>query len=333
MASSNVLYRSILLFSVVLRQVDEGVFQSDFTYARDHHSEYDVIISVAVEHSYPWNTLHIPQADMTKIDFWDLLRVSSLVHVSRAYNKKVLIYCNAGLSRSVAYSLAYLVSKGMTLQDAKKHLNIFYPLHPSMEDSLRVFESRLLDPFFSRLFRYELVQMEALENDTPALPLDRAEKLKEYVPAGSRVLILGCTRPEHEAFSRYFNVECVHLNPLGKVGKFMMFEYNGYPDSYFDAVVAFDTLEHMYAPFIVVGEIRRVLKDGGIFYHTTPTVHDTMKIPWHVSLLSPESWKWVFEWWDFRVLEEKLDTGRITQVLKKEKYMKYDSYHRLVGIS
>ena len=51
---------------MVLRQVDEAVFQSDFAYARDHHKEYDVVISVAVEHNYPWNTLHIPQTDMTK---------------------------------------------------------------------------------------------------------------------------------------------------------------------------------------------------------------------------------------------------------------------------
>jgi SAM-dependent methyltransferase len=116
------------------------------------------------------------------------------------------------------------------------------------------------------------------------------------------------------------------------VGKFMMFEYNDYPDNYFDAVLAFDTLEHMYAPFITIGEIRRVLKDGGIFYHSTPTISEDMKIPWHVSLFSADTWKWLFEWWDFKVVEERVDPDRITQVLRKEKYTKFESYHKLVGI-
>ena len=123
------------------------------------------------------------------------------------------------------------------------------------------------------------------------------------------------------------------MNPLGKVGKFMMFEYNDYSDSSFDAVIAFDTLEHMFAPFITIGEIRRVLKDGGIFYHSTPTIHKNMKIPWHVSLFSPDSWKWIFEWWDFTILEEKVDEDRITQILRKNRYIKFESYHKLVGIS
>jgi len=316
---------------MLTRKVTENVFQSDFKYAASNHQNFDVIISVAIEHNYPWNTLYIPQQDAVPIDFWNFLRVVSLVYVSTVYNKKVLIYCNAGVSRSVAYSLAYLISKGLDLESAKKTMGINYLLHANMEKSLRLFESRMKDKFFNKLFRYALIQMEALQNDSPA-PEDRIKTVKKYVSNGSRVLIIGCTSPEYEILSKLYDVECVHLNALGKVGKFMMFEYNDYSDNYFDAVLAFDTLEHMYAPFITIGEIRRVLKDGGIFYHSTPTISDSMKIPWHVSLFSVDTWKWLLEWWDFKVLEEKVDQDRITQVLRKEKYTKFESYHKLVGI-
>jgi len=317
---------------MVLRRVDENVYQSNFRYASSNHQNYDVIISVAIEHNYPWNTLYIPQPDAVPIDFWNFLRVVSLIHVSTAYNKKVLVYCSVGISRSVTYSLAYLISKGYSVEEAKKTMGVNYPLHPDMEKSLRLFESRMKDKFFNKLFRYALIQMEALQNDSP-VPEDRVQTIKKYVSNGSKVLILGCTSPEYEIFSKLYDVECIHLNALGKVGKFMMFEYNDYPDNYFDAVLAFDTLEHMYAPFITIGEIRRVLKEGGIFYHSTPTISEDMKIPWHVSLFSVDTWKWLLEWWDFKVLEEKVDPDRITQILRKEKYTKFESYHKLVQIS
>ena len=318
---------------MVLRQVDDKVFQSSYhDYAKDSHDKYDVVISVAVEHDHSWNTLYIPQKDLTRIDFWDLLRVAALTHVSVVYNKKVLIYCNAGVSRSVAYSLAYLISKGYSKDEAKKIMGITYNLHPDMEKSLDLFEIRMRDKFFYKLFRYALIQMEALSSDSPVSE-DRVATARKYVKDGSKVLILGCTKPEYDAFSKYYDVECIHINPLGKAGKFMMFEYNEYQDGQFDAVLAFDVLEHTYDPFIIIGEVRRVLKEGGIFYHSTPTIAQSMKIPWHVSLFSADGWKWVFEWWDFSTIEEKLDVDRITQVLKKEKYTKFDSYHHLVGIS
>jgi SAM-dependent methyltransferase len=315
-----------------MRKVTENVFQSDFEYASSNYRNFKYVVSVAIEHNYPWNTLYIPQVDGAPIDFWNLLRVVSLAYIADVYGDKTLIYCNAGISRSVAYSLAYLISKGLDLESAKKTMGVNYLLHANMEKSLRLFESRMKDKFFNKLFRYELIQMEALQNDSPVSE-DRIKTVKKYVSNGSRVLITGCTSSEYEILSKLYDVECIHLNVLGKVGKFMMFEYNDYPDNYFDAVLAFDTLEHMYAPFITIGEVRRVLKEGGIFYHSTPIISDSMKTPWHVSLFSTDTWKWLFEWWDFKILEEKLDPDRITQVLRKEKYTKFDSYHKLVQIS
>ena len=85
---------------MVLRKVTENVFQSNFGYASSNHQNFDVVISVAIEHNYPWNTLYIPQPDAVPIDFWNLLRVVSLIHVSTAYNKKVLVYCSVGVGLS-----------------------------------------------------------------------------------------------------------------------------------------------------------------------------------------------------------------------------------------
>src|SRR5579875_384387 len=316
---------------MLIRKVTENVFQSDFEYAASNYNNFKYVVSVAIEHNYPWNTLYIPQVDGAPIDFWNLLRVASLAYIADVYGDKTLIYCNAGVSRSVAYSLVYLISKGLNLESAKKTMGFNYLLHADMERSLRLFESKTKDKFFNKLFRYALIQMEALQNDSP-VPEDRVQTVKKYVSNGSKVLILGCTSPEYEIFSKLYDVECIHLNALGKTGKFMMFEYNDYPDNYFDAVLAFDTLEHMYAPFITIGEIRRVLKDGGIFYHSTPTISEDMKIPWHVSLFSADAWKWLFEWWDFKVVEERVESGRLTQILRKEKYTKFESYHKLLGI-
>lgn len=316
----------------MLRKVTDNIFQSDFLYALQNGGKYKYIVSVAKECKHPNSSLHIPQEDNSRIDFWDLLRVASLLSVADVYNTPTLIHCCAGVSRSVAYSLAYLISKGLSLEDAKKSMGIDYSLHPAIENSLKDFEAKMRDRFFYKLFRYALIQMEASQNDSP-VPEERVNVIRRYVGDGSKILIIGCTSTEYEAFSKFYNVECVHLNVLGKVGKFLMFEYNDYPDSSFDAVLAFDTLEHTYDPFIVIGETRRVLKDGGIFYHSTPTIHDSMKMPWHISLFSADSWKWIFEWWDFSVLEEKIDPDRITQVLRKGKYTKFESYHKLAGIS
>jgi len=316
---------------MVLRKVTENVFQSDFEYAASNYNNFKYVVSVAIEHNYLWNTLYIPQVDGAPIDFWNLLRVASSAYIADVYGDKTLIYCNAGVSRSVAYSLAYLISKGLDLESAKKTMGINYLLHADMERSLRLFESRMKDKFFNKLFRYALIQMEALQNDSP-VPEDRVQTVKKYVSNGSKVLILGCTSTEYEIFSKLYDVECIHLNALGKTGKFMMFEYNDYPDNYFDGVLAFDTLEHMYAPFITIGEITRVLKEGGLFYHSTPTISEDMKIPWHISLFSADGLKWLFEWWDFKVVEERVEPSRLTQILRKEKYTKFESYHKLVGI-
>jgi SAM-dependent methyltransferase len=45
-----------------------------------------------------------------------------------------------------------------------------------------------------------------------------------------------------------------------------------FPDNFFDAVTCIATIEHIFDPYFVVGEIHRVLKDRGIFIAGVPNI-------------------------------------------------------------
>ncbi|MGC8889892.1 MAG: methyltransferase domain-containing protein [bacterium] len=52
--------------------------------------------------------------------------------------------------------------------------------------------------------------------------------------------------------------------------KVMNAEELSFEDSYFDIVVSFETIEHLERPYKFLKEIKRVLKDGGLFIVSTP---------------------------------------------------------------
>jgi len=51
------------------------------------------------------------------------------------------------------------------------------------------------------------------------------------------------------------------------------FFHNGYQSQFFDAVLAGETIEHMEEPELLVAEMARVTKNGGLFRITTPLPH------------------------------------------------------------
>lgn len=49
-----------------------------------------------------------------------------------------------------------------------------------------------------------------------------------------------------------------------------------YADNFFDAVLIFDVLEHVANPNLILSEINRVLKSGGVFYSFVPCEADSL---------------------------------------------------------
>ena len=73
-----------------------------------------------------------------------------------------------------------------------------------------------------------------------------------------------------------------------------------FPNSEFDALVSLHLIEHLYHPELMISEVNRVLKPGGIFILATPNLKGwcarIMGDKWggfrddHVSLKSPDQW-------------------------------------------
>ncbi|AZI75876.1 putative dual specificity phosphatase [Sulfolobales Beppu filamentous virus 3] len=122
---------------MIVRRVDDIVWQSDYEYAIKHGNEYDYVISVAKECKHPRASLWIPQDDNVYIPADRYVTVYNFIKQHDNGKSKFLIHCCAGMSRSVAYSIAYLVLRyGITVSEAKRRMGINYMLHPDIEKSL-----------------------------------------------------------------------------------------------------------------------------------------------------------------------------------------------------
>jgi len=125
--------------------------------------------------------------------------------------------------------------------------------------------------------------------DRTVVPLNssarlRAELFRRWVGTGKRMLELGCgsgellaryaagnkvtamdvDRPAVEACGARLGVEAV----WGDFATALPFA-----DETFDAVIAAETLEHMPYPTIFLGEVRRVLRGGGLFIGSVPNAY------------------------------------------------------------
>jgi ubiquinone/menaquinone biosynthesis C-methylase UbiE len=87
-----------------------------------------------------------------------------------------------------------------------------------------------------------------------------------------------------------------------KVGDFLA---SGYPSGWFDAVLAGETIEHMEDPQLLVNEMARVTKPGGIYRVTTLLPHLQETSEYHL---------WEFEPEDLRVIFERAWLGAVVSI-------------------
>lgn len=152
--------------------------------------------------------------------------------------------------------------------------------------------------------------------------------LRKYLPDDSKILEVGCglgffgeimvEKFEYHAID--ISEDAIHFakEELGlsnvAVGNAYKLEY---PDHHFDALVAFDVVEHLDTPTKFSNEANRVLKPGGIAIISTPNplsfgnrvkkdkpgLTPSMYLDkTHVSLLNQDEWRTIFEDSGFEII-------------------------------
>ena len=74
-----------------------------------------------------------------------------------------------------------------------------------------------------------------------------------------------------------------------------------FEDASFDAVVSFETIEHVADGDRFLGEMYRVLRPGGIFICSTPNIHYTSHPPFHAKEYEPEEFYKLLRQWFVRM--------------------------------
>lgn len=99
------------------------------------------------------------------------------------------------------------------------------------------------------------------------------------------VLDVGCGSRQYEklfADQRYIGID-VPISGRQQSQKSPDVYYDGvnfpFPDSNFDLTLCTEVLEHCLEPELLVKEISRVTKDGGVVYITTPFIHGEHEAP------------------------------------------------------
>ncbi len=78
------------------------------------------------------------------------------------------------------------------------------------------------------------------------------------------------------------------------------------PDGYFDIITSFEVIEHIYNPITEIGKLDRLLRHGGLMYHTTPNFNSLLRYylkgdynvisyPEHLSYYTPKTISKLFE--------------------------------------
>jgi ubiquinone/menaquinone biosynthesis C-methylase UbiE len=94
-----------------------------------------------------------------------------------------------------------------------------------------------------------------------------------------------------------FSSEAIHFATL-EVGNAMSLRF---PDSFFDFIYSFHTLEHISNPLLALKEMKRVLKDGGGYWIGTPNKNRIVGYIGSKSATLDEKIKWNLTDWKARL--------------------------------
>ncbi len=108
--------------------------------------------------------------------------------------------------------------------------------------------------------------------------------------AGAKVLELGCgagqfireikkIRPELDCYGCDISQHAIAIAKQANDGvtyDLSTENRSAYADNFFDAVIIFDVLEHVENPNLILSEVNRVLKNGGVFYSFVPCEADPL---------------------------------------------------------
>lgn len=125
-------------------------------------------------------------------------------------------------------------------------------------------------------------------NSPTSFRLRQSLRAIAHLKPGSKVMELGCgagqfireikaLRPDLECYGSDISSHAVALAKQSNDG--VIYDLSSdtkvpYADSYFDAVLIFDVLEHVFDPSAIMAEVKRALKTGGIFYAFVPCEGD-----------------------------------------------------------
>lgn len=138
------------------------------------------------------------------------------------------------------------------------------------------------------------------------------KRIKEYsIYITGTTLDIGCgSKPYADLFSseKYIGMD-VEVSGNKNQNRSVDIYYNGisipFDTNYFDSIVCFEVLEHVFNPDIFLSEAFRVLKPGGVAIFTVPFVWDEHEPPFDYARYTSFGLKHLFEKNGFIILENK----------------------------
>ena len=105
-----------------------------------------------------------------------------------------------------------------------------------------------------------------------------------------------------------------HPHSSSRVDVFYDGERLPFHDASFDGIVSFEVLEHVFNPEIVLNELRRVLKPGGIMLVTVPFAWDEHEVPFDFARYTSYGLQSVLERAGFEVVHKLKTCGYVLAI-------------------